>query len=43
MVSRFASGQGGFSLDAETLRRLAGLGISLTLDLYPPEREEILE
>jgi Domain of unknown function (DUF4279) len=31
-----ASGQGGFKLDANTLRRLADLGIPLTLDLYPP-------
>ncbi len=30
------SGQGGLVLDAAILRRLAGLGIPITLDLYPP-------
>ena len=31
-----ASGQGGFILDAGTLRRLADLSIPLIIDLYPP-------
>jgi hypothetical protein len=35
----FASenGQGGFTLDTDTLRRIAELGIPMELDLYPPE------
>lgn len=32
------SGQGGFSLDASLLRRLAATELKLTLDLYPPSR-----
>jgi hypothetical protein len=31
------NGQGGFTLDAVTLKRMADLGIALALDLYPPE------
>jgi hypothetical protein len=30
------NGQGGFTLDSVTLARLAGLGVPLVLDLYPP-------
>ena len=29
-------GQGGFTLDSKTLERIAKLGVSLALDLYPP-------
>ncbi len=31
------SGQGGFTLDAQLLQRIASLGIAFSLDLYPPE------
>jgi hypothetical protein len=31
------NGQGGFTLDAKTLQRIADLGVSLSVDLYPPE------
>jgi hypothetical protein len=31
------NGQGGFTMDANTLQRIANLGIPMTLDLYPPE------
>jgi len=31
------NGQGGFSLDARLLQRIASLGIAVSLDLYPPE------
>ncbi len=31
------NGQGGFTLDAAMLRRLAELGVPFVLDLYPPE------
>jgi hypothetical protein len=30
-------GQGGFTLDARLLQRIASLGIAFSLDLYPPE------
>jgi len=33
------NGQGGFGLDSATLKRIAGLGIGLCLDLYPPPIE----
>jgi hypothetical protein len=33
------SGQGGFTLDAKTLARLASLAVPLVLDLYPPSVE----
>lgn len=29
-------GQGGFTLDRDTIERIAQLGVSLGLDLYPP-------
>ena len=35
-----ASGQGGFTLDSDTLLRISRLGISLSLDLYPPGASE---
>jgi hypothetical protein len=31
-----ACGQGGFTLDGDTLGRISRLGLSLSLDLYPP-------
>jgi hypothetical protein len=31
------SGQGGFTLDAQILQRIARIGIAFSLDLYPPE------
>ena len=31
------NGQGGFSLDARLLQRIASFGIAFSLDLYPPE------
>jgi hypothetical protein len=31
------NGQGGFTLDAQMLQRIASLGIPFALDLYPPE------
>jgi len=31
------SGQGGFTLDAKTLQRIAALGVPLSINLYPPE------
>ena len=34
------NGQGGFTLSTELLRRLADIGIPITLDLYPPESLE---
>lgn len=37
------NGQGGFTLNAELLRRLANLGIPVTLDLYPPQVGEVDE
>jgi uncharacterized protein DUF4279 len=33
-------GQGGFTLDAETLRRISKVGVKLDLDLYPPGHDE---
>jgi hypothetical protein len=33
------SGQGGFTLDEVTLRRIAKFGIAMNLDLYPPPME----
>ena len=30
------SGQGGFTLDGDTLARISNLGVSLSVDLYPP-------
>jgi hypothetical protein len=33
-------GQGGFTLDGSMLERIAGLGVPLALDLYPPIRSE---
>jgi hypothetical protein len=30
------NGQGGFTLDSDTLTRIAKLGIPLIVDLYPP-------
>jgi hypothetical protein len=35
------NGQGGFTLDAKTLQRIAGLGVSVSVDLYPPESAEL--
>jgi hypothetical protein len=35
------NGQGGFTLDSKTLQRIAGLGVSLSVDLYPPESAEL--
>jgi len=35
------NGQGGFTLDVKTLQRIAGLGVSLSVDLYPPESAEL--
>jgi uncharacterized protein DUF4279 len=37
------NGQGGFTLDATTLTRIAELGVPLALDLYPPGALEISE
>jgi hypothetical protein len=39
----FASGngQGGFTLDATTLQRIAGLRVPLSIDLYPPQSAEL--
>ena len=37
------NGQGGFTMDANTLRRIANLEIPMTLDLYPPQVEELSE
>jgi hypothetical protein len=34
------NGQGGFTLDAKTLQRIAGLGVPLSIDLYPPQSAE---
>lgn len=34
------NGQGGDTLSASTLLRIAETGLSLCLDLYPPQREE---
>ena len=31
------NGQGGFTLDAQLLQRIASIGIAFSLDLYPPE------
>lgn len=31
------NGQGGFTLDAKTLQRIARLGVPLSIDLYPPQ------
>jgi hypothetical protein len=41
----FAShgGQGGFSLDTDTLGRISKLGLNLDLDLYPPSDLEVIE
>jgi hypothetical protein len=30
------SGQGGFTLDSDTLERISKLGVRLSVDLYPP-------
>jgi hypothetical protein len=35
-----AHGQGGFTLDGDTLARIAKLGVSLSVDLYPPAQTE---
>ena len=35
------SGQGGDTLSAQTLAHMAGLGLSLSLDLYPPDSEQV--
>jgi hypothetical protein len=35
------NGQGGFSLDARLLQRVAHLGVALSLDLYPPQVAEV--
>lgn len=35
------NGQGGFTLDAKTLQRIAVLGVPLSVDLYPPESAEL--
>jgi hypothetical protein len=34
------NGQGGFTLDAKTLQRIARLGVPLSIDLYPPQAAE---
>jgi hypothetical protein len=34
------NGQGGFTLDSPTLERIARLGVSLVLDLYPPSVDD---
>ncbi|MGP0018625.1 MAG: DUF4279 domain-containing protein [Candidatus Sulfotelmatobacter sp.] len=41
----FAShdGQGGFTLDTDTLGRMSELGLNLELDLYPPSDPEVIE
>ena len=35
------NGQGGFTLDAKMLQRIAGLGVPLSVDLYPPQAAEV--
>ena len=35
------NGQGGFTLDARTLQRIARLGVALSIDLYPPQSAEL--
>jgi hypothetical protein len=35
------NGQGGFTLDAKTLQRIARLGVALSVDLYPPQAAEV--
>jgi len=37
------NGQGGDTLSPETLQQIASLGLSLTLDLYPPDVDEKTE
>jgi hypothetical protein len=37
------NGQGGFTMVASTLKRIANLEIPMTLDLYPPQVEELSE
>jgi len=34
------NGQGGFTLDAKMLQRIARLGVPLSIDLYPPQSSE---
>lgn len=34
------NGQGGFTLDAKTLQRLAHIGVPLSINLYPPQSAE---
>ena len=35
------NGQGGFTLDAKTLQRIAHLGVALSVNLYPSESTEL--